>query len=357
MKVTSFFKNQPRLNHIELLLFTKYLSVLLRSGLPLDESLEILQKQANNKKSSLSVILINLTSFIRTGKTLADGMNQYSKTFSPVYINLIKAGEASGTLKDNLDHLSRQLQKERELTQKVRGAMMYPAVIMTAGLVIAVGIVVFILPQITSLFVSLKIELPLTTKIIFWVSDFIRFQWFWIISFLAFLFVFFNVSYRLKKIKPLYHSFYLFLPILGKLFRNVNLARSFRLTGTLLKSGLPISDTLEVVVQTAHNLRYQEMFSEVKEGISRGGTFTTILEEHAFLVPPIAQRLILVGEETGTLSEMLLYLAEFYEEEVDDLTKNLTALLEPLMIIFIGITIGWLAISILTPIYKVVGSI
>lgn len=327
MNFKKIFEKQPRLKHVELLLLTKYLAVLLRSGLPLDESLDILNRQSKNKKGALAQILTNLTSSIRTGKTLADGLAQYPHTFSPVYINMIRAGEASGTLQDDLDQLVEQMEKDHELKQKIRGAMMYPAVIMMVGLVIAIVIIVFILPQITGLFKSLNIDLPFTTKLIFWVSDLIRFQWVWLLLGGFVLFVAVNVTYRVKKIKPIFHSFFLYVPITGKLAREINLARSFRLMGTLFKSGLPINEAIEITMEVMRNIRYYDMLNEVKEGVSHGNTITSVLEKYPRLVPPIAMRLILVGEETGTLGDMLLYLAVFYEAEINESTKNLTSLL------------------------------
>jgi len=357
MKLNFSLKQTPHLKHVELLLFTKYLSVLLRSGLPLDESLDTLNKQGKKKKSALGEILTTLTTLIRTGKTLADGLLLYPKTFSPVFLNMIRAGEASGTLQDNLDQLVKQLEKEHELTQKIRGAMMYPAVIFTAGMGIAIFIVVFILPQITGLFTSLKIELPVTTRAVFWISDLIRWQWMWLLLGIFVLTLGTNLAYRLKSLKPWFHSFFLNVPISGKLAKEVNLARIFRLMGILLQSGLPISEVLDTTIKVLRNIRYINLITWVKDGVSRGNTITSVLENHQKLVPPLAGRLITVGEETGTLGEMFLYLAEFYEAEIDDETKNLTSLLEPVLIVVIGFIIGWLAISILSPIYQVVGSI
>ncbi|HBR80960.1 MAG: Type IV pilus inner membrane protein PilC [Candidatus Uhrbacteria bacterium GW2011_GWE2_45_35] len=357
MNLKTLFKNQPRLKHVELLLFTKYLAVLLRSGLPLDESLEILNKQTKKKKTPLCLILTSLVDHIRTGKTFADGLSEFPKTFSPVYVNLIRAGEGSGTLQDNLDQLVKQLEREHALTEKIRGAMMYPSVIMLAGLAIASVIVVFILPQITGLFSSLRVEIPLSTRLIFWLSDTIRFKWPWLLGGGLILGVVINIFYRFKKTKPFFHAFFLVIPILGNLIKKINLARSFRLLGTLLRSGVPISEAFDVTISVVRNLRYRDMFEEMRTGISHGGTVAAVLEKHTSLVPPIALRLVNVGEETGTLSDMLLYLAVFYEDEIESQTKNLTSLIEPVMIIFIGLAVGWLAISILMPIYKVVGSV
>lgn len=346
--------SEPKLSHIELLLFTKYLTVLLKSGLPIDDSLDILLQQS---KGPLQKILTTLKAFVRTGKTFSEGLQEFPHTFTPVFINLIRAGESSGTLQGNLDQLSIQLQKEHDLKQKIRGAMMYPMVILTIGVSITVGIVVFVLPNIIGIFDSLHVELPLSTKIVLWISRTTNAHG------LAILFALVGVSAvltflsRLKPVKPFTHWLILHSPILGLIARQTNLARVMRLMGTLLQSGLSISEVLEISGGTLRNVYYHNLFKKIQDGVGRGMTITNMLESDAFLVPPIALRLIRVGEETGTLGEMFMYLADFYDQEVDDLTRNLSSLLEPILIIFIGVMVGGLALSILTPIYKVVSSV
>ncbi len=346
--------SRAKLTHIELLLFTKYLSVLLRSGLTIDDSLDILNKQA---KGALGVILPVLLTAVRGGKTLSEGLQQFPRTFSSVFVNLVRAGETAGTMQSTLDQLSEQLQKEHDLSQKVRGAMMYPAFVLSAGLIMTIGIVVFILPNITKLFVSLHVELPLSTRIILWISD--QFQQHGIAIALVTVLVITGLPtfLRLKAVKPTSHWLLLHTPVLGVLVRNTNLARVTRLLGTLLQSGLPIEEALKIAGTVLRNVQYKTLFDLVQEGVSRGNTISTILEPFPALVPPIALRLIRVGEETATLGEMLLYLAGFYEQEVDDATRNLATLLEPLLIMLIGLMVGGLAISILGPIYKVVSAI
>lgn len=347
-------KARVRLSHVDVLLFTKYLSVLLNSGLPINEALEILEKSA---KGEFLRVLKTLGGAVRTGKTLSDGMAEYPRTFSVVYVNLIRAGEASGSLQKNLDQLSLQLQKEHELASKIRGAMMYPAVILTTGVLITAGIFVFILPSINGIFASLQVELPLPTRIMLWVSDTIQSRGLVILpaavaAIWATLFVL-----RLNAVKPFTHRIILRLPVIGKLSQQTNLARFTRLMGTLLLSGIPIQEALGISETVLKNVRYRELFRQVHEEVVRGKTLSSLLELHPRLVPPMALRLIRVGEETGTLGEMFTYLANFYEVEVDDATRNLPALLEPLLIIGIGAMVAGLALAILTPIYKIVGAV
>ncbi len=350
----TFSFKEPRLSHVELLLFTKYLSVLLRSGLPIDDALDILLQQS---KGPLQKILTTLKASVRTGKTLSDGLQEFPHTFSAVYLNLIRAGESSGTLQGNLDQLAIQLQKEHDLKQKIRGAMMYPMIILTVGVLITVGIIVFVLPNIIGIFDSLHVQLPLSTRIVLWISKTTSVYGWWILLSCIILGFGGTTLTRLRFVKPFTHWIILHAPVLGRIARQTNLARVMRLMGVLLQSGLSISEVLEISGGILKNVYYHDLFKKMQDGVGRGMTITSMLESSPFLMPPLALRLIRVGEETGTLGEMFLYLAEFYEQEVDDLTRNLSSLLEPILIIFIGVMVGGLALSILTPIYKVVSSV
>lgn len=354
METTKKKTSRARLSHVDILLFTKYLSVLLNSGLPIDEALQIIDQSA---KGDFKKILDTLSNAVRTGKTLSDGMEEYPRAFSAVYVNLIRAGEGSGSLQKNLDQLTLQLQKEHELSSKIRGAMMYPAVILTTGVLITAGIFVFILPSINGIFASLQVELPLPTRIMLWISDTIQAHGIIILpSVVAAVWALVFVLRR-KAVKPFTHRVILRIPVIGKLSKQTNLARFTRLMGTLLLSGIPIQEALGISETVLKNVRYRELFAKVHEEVVRGKTLSSLLESYPRLVPPMALRLIRVGEETGTLGEMFTYLANFYEVEVDDATRNLPALLEPLLIIGIGAMVGGLALAILSPIYKIVGAV
>lgn len=343
-----------RLSQTEKLLLTKYLSVLLLSGLPIDEAIDILSQQA---KGPLKQILKTLHDAVRSGNTLTSGLEQYPHVFSNVFTSLVAAGESSGMLQKNLDHLATQMQKEHELRKKITGALMYPSIVMMSAIVISVGIVVFVLPNITSLFASLNVPLPWTTEVLLWVAKLFSEHGFLLAlgaigSVIALL-----VIRSIRALHPITHWLALHFPVVGSIVRNTNLARITRLLGTLLQSGMPISTALSVTISIIKNARYRKLFSNLLTMLGQGRTIAHGLSGADYLVPPIALRLIRVGEETGTLGDMLIYLSNFYEQEVDDATKNATTLLEPIMIIFIGVMVGVLAFSIISPIYSVVGAI
>ena len=343
-----------RLSQTEKLLLTKYLSVLLLSGLAIDEALDILLQQA---KGPLKIILQTLHTSVRSGDTLTSGLRQYPHVFSNVFISLIAAGESSGMLQKNLEHLAIQLQKEHELRKKITGALMYPTIVMMSALTISVGIVVFVLPNITSLFTSLNVPLPWTTKVLLWVAKLFEEHGFLLGLGAIGAIIAVIIIRSIRTFHPVTHWIVLHIPVVGGIVRNTNLARITRLLGTLLQSGMPISNSLSVTISIIKNVRYRNLFSSLLVMLSQGRTISQGLANADYLIPPIALRLIRVGEETGTLGDMLIYLSNFYEQEVDDATKNATTLLEPLMIIFIGVMVGVLAFSIISPIYSVVGSI
>lgn len=343
-----------RLSQTERLLLTKYLSVLLLSGLAIDDAIDILLQQA---KGPLKIVLQTLSDAVKSGNTLASGLRYYPHIFSNVFVSLIAAGESSGTLQKNLEHLADQMQKEHELRKKVVGALMYPAVVLISAVLITVGIIVYVLPNITSLFTSLNVELPWTTKALLWIADLFQNHGFLIfVGTLVLVFILMLIR-TISFFHPMTHWLALHMPIAGKIVRNTNLTRITRLFGTLLHSGMPISDALETTVSIVKNVYYRNLFSHLREMLGQGRTIAQGLADADYLVPPIALRLIRVGEETGTLGDMLMYLSDFYEQEVDDATKNAATLLEPLMIVFIGLMVATLAFSIVTPIYSIVGSI
>lgn len=343
-----------RLSQTERLLLTKYLSVLLRSGLPIDDAIDILLQEA---KGSLKTILQTLRASVRSGNTLASGLQRYPHVFSNVFISLVVAGESSGTLQKNLEHLADQMQKEHELRKKILGALMYPSIVLMSAVTISVGIVVFVLPNITSLFASLNVPLPWTTEVLLWVAKlFAEHSFLLILGIIVFVIALF-VLRSIRAFHPVTHWILLHTPVVGSIVRNTNLTRITRLFGTLLQSGMPISNALSVSISIMKNVQYRNLFSHLLVMLSQGHTIAQGLAGADYLVPPIALRLIRVGEETGTLGDMLIYLSTFYEQEVDDATKNATTLLEPLMIVFIGLMVGVLAFSIISPIYSVVGSI
>ncbi|OGL70045.1 hypothetical protein A3C17_01520 [Candidatus Uhrbacteria bacterium RIFCSPHIGHO2_02_FULL_53_13] len=353
-KVPLMVRLNVRLSHTEKMLFTKYFAVLLKSGVAIDEAIDILLQQS---KGPLKKILETLKSVVEQGRTLAEGLSRYSHVFSPVFVNLVRAGEASGTLQNNLDHLASQLEKEHNLRKKVRGAMMYPMIVLLGALIVGALVFVFVLPKITSLFESLDVELPFTTRALLWSVDTIATKPLWVFGGLALLIVLVLVIPRVPFLKPALHWMLLRIPVFGRTSKNTNLARMTRLMGTLLDSGVTINEALTITKSTVHNHFYRRLFDRALDEVSQGQMLAEVLGHEEKLVPPMALRLIRVGEETGTLPDMMTYLATFYEEEVDSTIQDIATLIEPFLILTIGLLVGILAFSIISPIYQVVGSV
>jgi type II secretory pathway component PulF len=343
-----------RMSHTEKLSFSKYLSVLLQSGLAIDEVLSILLEQS---KGSLKQIVTALKDSVKNGNTLAEGFARYPHIFSPVFVNLVAAGEASGTLVTNLEHLVEQMQKDHDLRQKIKGAVMYPSIILLFAIILCVGIVVFILPNITDVFKTLDVKLPVTTRMLLWTADVIRFHGLLVfLSVLGFITVIL-VGRKLPVIKPIWHAVFLRIPILGSLAKKTNLARLTRLMGTMLKSGVTIDDVIPIAKNVLSNVRYRAAMTQIQTEISQGKSLAESFGKYPGLFPALYIRMTRVGEESGTLGETFIYLASFYEEDISDATKNLSTLLEPLLLVGIGLMVGTVALSIISPIYAVVGNI
>jgi len=353
-KVSIFTRLNIRLSVKERLLFAKYLSVLLGSGLTLDESIKVLKK---GTKGPMKKILETLDVELQQGHTLADGLSHFPHIFSQVFINLLRAGESSGTLNSNLEYLSVQMQKQYELKKSIQGAMMYPAIILTGGLAVTVLIIVFILPNIVDLFSSLNAEIPTTTKILIWISYFFQTYPIKIIIGSLALFLAFVAIIKIHFTRSIIDKIILTVPIVGTIIKNATLARIFRLFGTLLKSGMPMEKAIIITQSVVSNAAYSKMLLDLKAGVTEGHNLTDVLDKYPKLVPEIAKRLILVGSETATLPQNLLYMAEFYEQEISEASKQISVLIEPILIIFMGILVAFLAFSVLSPIYGVVSSI
>jgi len=339
---------------LEKALFAKYLSVIIKAGLTLVEALDISRDQAKGK---FKRILNDVFDYVSRGHMLAEALERHSKIFPNIYINLIKAGEASGTLAENLKHLSDQVEKDLVIRRKVKSAMMYPVFVLGIAAVLGFAMAIFVLPKITKLFKSFDIELPLSTRILLWLADwFSNYGWQTAIASVG-LVILLGWFFQLKAIKPYTHPIILRLPVMGKLSHNVNLARFCRTLGVTLRSGLTIDEGIRIASDVVDNYAYKKALNEVVNNVKTGKSLAESLQGHEFLFPRITTRMAKVGETTGSLEEVLIYLAEFYEAEVDNTVKNLSTVLEPILLVIIGAVVGGIALSIITPIYQLSGSI
>jgi type IV pilus assembly protein PilC len=335
-------------------LFAKNLSLMLKAGLPISEALAISRDSAKGKLKS---VLDKVLDSVRSGRSFSDSLAEHKETFSSLFINAAKSGESSGTLVENLEGLALQLKKEKELISKIKGAMMYPVIVLTATFGLGMVLSFVVLPQITPLFEGLKVELPLTTRALISFSHFVQdygvFLFFGVVGFVLLLLY----LVRQKFSQPVTHWLLLRVPILKNLTRGANLTRFSRTLGTLLKSGVPIDEALEITKETVGNYYYRQALDKVSRGVSRGGKLSVSLGQAKNYFPTLLVKMLKVGEESGKFEESLFYLADYYEEEVDNATKTLSTTIEPILLLTIGLVVGFLALSIITPIYDITGNI
>ena len=338
---------------LEKLMFTKHLSIMLRSGVDIIDALKALQEQTSSLK--LKKILKETISLVSAGQKLSDSLARYPSVFSELYVSTVRAGEAGGTLDKNLEYLADQMSKDYNLKRKIKSALAYPTVVLVAAVVVSLFLAIFILPKITKLLKALTVPLPLTTRALLWTADFLEKYGLLTIIILILLVFLIKWLFRLKPVKAYFERLILQLPIIGRINQNINLARFSRRLGSLLRSGLPITSALKVASHTLDNVFYQKVLIKIQNDIQRGGTLASLLERHRNLFPLTVCQMVATGEETGRLEETLFYLAEFYEAEVDTSLKGLSTLIEPILLVFIGLLVGGVALAIISPIYEVVG--
>ncbi len=332
-------------------IFVRHLAVTAKAGLPLLESLRIIQKET--RSGGLKKIVAQLITDVSNGQFLSASLDKFRNVFGNLFVNIVRVGESAGILPENLNYLAEELKKKRELRRKVIGALVYPAVVVVATFGIVGLLTVFIFPKILPVFSSLRVKLPLSTRILIWLSNALTNYGPYIVIGLIVLAIIFYVLTRVQKIRYLVHRFVLMIPIFGTMSQDVNLSNFCRTLGLTLKSGIQVVEAITITAESLSNLVYKKKLAELSEEIRRGEALSPYFAKHRHLFPPILSQMVAVGETSGNLSDTLLYLAEFYEGEVNDATQNLSNVLEPILMVTMGIVVGFVAISIITPIYEI----
>lgn len=332
-----------------LTIFTRQFSTLQDAGLPVLRSLRILERQM--KPGVLKNSLIDVVEDVESGMTLSEAMGRHPKAFDRLYVNMVKAGEAGGALEVILQRLAEFKEKSQSLKRKIIGAMVYPAVVIMVAVSILIFIMVMIIPKFKKIFDEFGLQLPDMTKILIDVSMWMKDYWYVIPLFPLGFYLLIKLvrlsragNYALDRIT-------LWIPVVGGLVEKTIVARTMRTLGTLVSSGVPILEALSIVKDTANNAVFERMFQRVLESIREGDTIADPLRESR-LVDAMVVNMIEVGEETGDLDTMLYKVADFYDEEVDTMVKSMISLLEPIMIVFLGLTIGGIVISLFLPLIK-----
>jgi len=337
------------------IIFAKRLSVLVKAGIPILSSLRMLEEQAGSRHGAR--IIKDLRDQMEKGKSLASGMNCYQKLFGEFAVNIVRVGEMSGTLVQNLNYLADELKKKQELRRNIIGALIYPAFIVVATIAIVIMLTVFLFPKILPLFNSFNAELPWSTKALIIISDTMGTYWAWMLGGLFAFIIIYNLLLRLPAFKLFSDTLLLRWPILGRMFKSYHIANSTRTMSLLLKSEVGILESLRVAGETSGNAAYQKAFREISEGVIKGEPMSDTMKKQKLLFPILVPQMVQVGEMTGSLNSSLMYVSEMFEDEMTTSTKNLTTSIEPILMVMMGVMVGFVALSIITPIYGITQSL
>lgn len=339
----------------EKIMLTKHLSTMIKSGLSLKEGIETILNDAKNK--ALKKVLTEAKFNLEKGQLLSATFKKYPKSFSDVFIALIEAGESSGNLEKSLNYLGVQIKKDYKLRQKIKGAMIYPLVLIAASISVIMIMMVFVVPKLSESFLRNKLELPWTTKLIINASGFITQNIYLIIGFVlaaAISFIYFRNN---KSFQSAMSGIILKTPLLSELYVKIIIARFIRTLGTLLASGISILKSLDISAGALGHNAYQKSVNQISKEISQGVSLSNALKNQKGIFPYMLINMVSVGEKTGNLDLTLEELAIFYEEEVDNSIKNMVSLIEPALLLFMGLVVATIAFSIIMPIYQLVGSV
>ena len=345
---------QPKVTGKDIVVFTRQMSTMIDAGLPLVQSLQILSKQQENP--SFKRALLEILNDVETGQTLADGMRKHPKVFDPLFSNMIEAGEVGGILDTILSRLADFKEKSMALQKKIKGAMTYPTICLFIAILILAVILIFVIPVFEEMFASMGSALPAPTQFVVDASEFAQSNALYIIAAAFFAGFIFKKIYATKKGQLKIDGMLLHAPIAGVLIRKVAVAKFTRTLSTMLESGVPILDALQVVARTAGNKVIEQAVFHVADSIAEGRPIAEPLEESG-VFPNMVVQMINVGESVGALDAMLEKIADFYDEEVDQAVENLTAMIEPFMMVFLGGTIGGLVIAMYLPIFTMADAI
>lgn len=340
-----------RLSTQDKILLIKRLGILLKGGVPLLKALYMLEEQASSKATAN--ILATLVKDVENGQYLSVSLAKYKYCFDNFSLNIIQVGEISGSLHENLGYLAEELKKKQALKRKVIGALVYPIFIMGATFGITGLLTIYVFPKILPVFQSLKFPLPWTTRTLIFISSLLINHWLVILLLGLVLIVLIYLALKIETIKYWYDRQLFRIPILGKLLQDYHLANFCRTVGILLKSDVLIIEAANIAAEAATNLAYKDQFAKISGNLSKGAKMSGQMSDNPKLFPPIIRQMVSVGENTGRLSDSLLYLSDIFEDEINELVQNLSSVIEPILMILMGIMVGFVAISIITPIYGI----
>lgn len=336
------------------IIFAKNLAKMMRAGLSITKGLSIME---NESSGYFKKVIVQVNDLISKGNTLSDSIKNYPKVFSPLFVSMVRAGEESGNLPLALENVGMQLEKSYLLNKKIRGALIYPAVIISLMIGIAILMMVYVVPTLTNTFKSIGVKLPFAAQLIISASEFILSYALLIVLGVVCFVILFGYLLRTARGKRVMDFIILHSPVIGEMAKQVNSARTARTLSSLVSSGVDIVVAIGVTKDVIQNSYYKEVLQIAEDTIQKGDSISKVFSENKKLYPVFVSEMVAVGEETGKIGEMLLNVATFYEDEVDQKTKDMSAIIEPVLMIIIGVGVGLFAISIISPIYSIGDSI
>lgn len=352
------FINVERINYYlsrvskdELVMLARNLGSMLDAGLTVTRALSVIERQSSNPR--LKGVVKDVIERVNSGDEFYEALSEYPETFDDLFVSMIKAGEQSGGLAEALDTLATQLERSSNLSKKIKGAMIYPAIVITVMFIIGVLMMIYVVPSVTTIFEGSDVELPMSTQILIGISNFLT--EYTLVALASILFFIFSVVYFFKSKPGRYLSSWIVprLPVIGTLAKETNAARTARTFASLLNAGVEIMQTIEITEDVVQNVFYKEVLREARLKVEKGNPLSTIFIERTDLYPVLVGEMILVGEETGKIAGMMKELAIFYENEVERKTKDLSTIIEPILMVFIGGGVGFFALAMISPIYGI----
>ena len=342
-------KTQEKIN------FARNLGSMITAGLAMSRALSVMERQTKNK--AMKDILISLQKDVSEGKTLSTAMSNYKNVFSPLFISMVSAGEQSGNLAESLKIVGLQMDKNYALQRRVKGAMMYPSIILIAMILIAILMLTYIVPTLMKTFTELKLDLPLSTKFVLFTSNMVRDHGLVVFLVIAVIIGAFVVWSKRASGKNIIHYAILKIPVVGGIIKEVNAARTARTLSSLLNSGVDVVESVRITKDVIQNVHYKEILERAGEAIKKGDPISKIFTENEKLYPLFLGEMMSVGEETGKIGEMLIGVAVFYEDDVEQKTKDMSTIIEPFLMVFIGAAVGFFAVAMISPMYSLVNVI